>query len=73
MKTIDSSIGPGATLRRLWPLAALLILAALWPAAARAETRTFVNFDELFPTGGALTLGPASKFPSTISVDGVIG
>jgi hypothetical protein len=64
---------PGASLRRLWPLAALLALAVLWPASAHAEIRTFVNFDELFPTGGALTFGPANEFPSTISVSGVGG
>ncbi len=49
-------------------LALALAAIAVAPAAAGAETRTFVNFDELFPTGGALTVGPASVFPSTISV-----
>lgn len=58
---------------RLWPLAPLLALLLLWPAGAGAETRQFVNFNELFPTGGALTEGPANKFPSTISIAGVPG
>jgi len=52
----------------------VLLLAALAPAgAAAAETRTFLNTDDLFPTGGALTVGPASKYPSTIAVSGVAG
>lgn len=59
--------------RRLWPLAALLALAVLWPAAAGAETRTFVNFDVHSPSGGAATDGPSIKFPSTIAVAGVAG
>jgi hypothetical protein len=55
------------------PLAALLLSAVLWPASAGAETRTFVNFDWLTPTEGAATEGPATNFPSTISVAGVAG
>lgn len=54
-------------------LIALLALAVVWPASASAETRQFNSFDELFPTGGALTEGPANDFPSTISVSGVAG
>jgi hypothetical protein len=72
MTSIVRSAKPEAR-RRLWPLAALLALAALWPASAGAETRTFVNFTELFPSGGAATEGPAFVFPSAISVGGLAG
>jgi hypothetical protein len=50
-----------------------MLIVALLPAAARAETRSFVNAFNLFPTGGALTEGPANEFPSTIAVSGVPG
>ena len=59
--------------RRLSLFVAALIVAALFPAAASAETRTFVNAFNLFPTGGALTSGPANKYPSSIAVSGVAG
>lgn len=72
MKPADTNRS-GAPLRRLWPLAVLLALVALGPASASAETRTFTSLGELFPTGGALTQGPANEFPSTISVGGVAG
>jgi hypothetical protein len=58
--------------RRLWQLAALLVLAALWPASAGAETRTFAGLDELFPSDATIG-GPAPQFPSTIAVSGVPG
>jgi hypothetical protein len=58
---------------RLCVLAAALFIAALFPAAAGAETRSFVNVFNLFPTGGALTNGPANKYPSSIAVSGVAG
>lgn len=64
---------PGASFRGSWLLATLLVLAALWPATAGGETRTFVNYDQLNPSGGAGTEGPASEFPSTISVSGLAG
>jgi hypothetical protein len=52
---------------------AALLVAALFPAAANAETRTFVNAVNLFPTGGALSEGPANKYPSSIAVSGIAG
>jgi hypothetical protein len=59
--------------RRICLLAAALLAAALFPAAARAETRTFLNSTDLFPTGGALTEGPANEYPSSIAVSGLSG
>ena len=56
--------------RRISLFVAPLIVAALFPAAVSAETRTFVNAFNLFPTGGALTSGPANKYPSSIAVSG---
>jgi hypothetical protein len=58
---------------RIGLLAGALLIVALFPAATRAETRTFVNVFNLFPTGGALTQGPANKYPSSIAVSGVAG
>jgi hypothetical protein len=75
MQRLPSKLGlaNAATARRPWLLFALLVsLAALWPAAAGAETRTFVNLDELFPSEGTVG-GPAPKFPSAITVSGVPG
>ena len=63
----------GASLRRLWPLAALLALAVLWPASAGAETRTFLNLEGFGPTEGGGTVGPADNYPGTVSVSGVAG
>ncbi len=45
----------------------------LLPAASRAETRTFLNLTDLFPTGGADNVGPANRFPSRIVVRGLRG
>ncbi len=59
--------------RRPCALAAALFIFAVFPAAAGAESRSFVNVFNLFPTQGALTSGPANEFPSTIPVSGVPG
>ncbi len=59
--------------RRISLFVAALLVGLLLPAAAQAETRTFVNAFNLFPTGGALTEGPANKYPSSIAVSGVAG
>jgi hypothetical protein len=59
--------------RRLCLLAAALFIAALVPAPARAETRTFLDTTSLFPNGGALTEGPANDYPSSIAVSGLSG
>lgn len=59
--------------RRLVPLVAALLLAAALPAAARAETHTFLNTDDLFPIEGADTFGPAVRYPSSIAVAGLPG
>lgn len=54
-------------------LAAALLLAAFLPATARAETHTFLNTADLFPSQGAGTVGPANEYPSRIVVSGVAG
>lgn len=60
--------------RRLCVLAAALFVAALLPAAARAETHTFLNLTNLVPAGGAGTSGPSFPvFPSSIAVSGLSG
>jgi hypothetical protein len=59
--------------RRLCVLATALLICAVFPAAAGAETRTFVETPNLFPTGGALSEGPANEYPSSIAVSGVAG
>jgi hypothetical protein len=53
----------------------MLLLAALGPAdAVAAETRTFLNTDQEFPTGDSNgVFGPATHYPSTIAVTGVAG
>jgi hypothetical protein len=59
-------------LRLIGVMAAVLSSLAL-PAAASAETHTFVNTDILYPTLGAGTSGPSNPYPSTVSVSGVAG
>ena len=54
----------------LAPLALLLV--ALAPGPARAETHTFLNATDLFPAGQAV-FGPATVYPSTIAVSGIPG
>jgi hypothetical protein len=51
----------------------VLVLAGLLPTVARAETRSFFNAANLYPTGGAGTAGPANLYPSSIVVSGVPG
>jgi hypothetical protein len=58
---------------RIGLLAGALLIAALLPAAARAETRTFVNLTDLFPTANAGTSGPPTHYPSGINVTGLSG
>jgi hypothetical protein len=54
--------------------ASLAVAVALLPAAARAETRTFLNSTDLFAIGDVNgTVGPANEYPSTIAVSGVPG
>jgi len=68
---------PGSRWSRSWKRSIAGGLAAgflaLLPGAAQAETRQFLLPTQLFPTGGALTEGPASDYPSTITVAGVPG
>jgi hypothetical protein len=60
--------------RRLLLLPAALLLLALAPAGAQAETRTFLNSQDLFPSGNVNgTFGPAGVYPSTITVAGLTG
>jgi hypothetical protein len=54
--------------------ASLAMAVALLPAAAGAETRTFVNNTDLFADdGGQNIVGPANEYPSSIVVSGVPG
>jgi hypothetical protein len=50
-----------------------VLLAALTPAVAGAETFSFFNSDGLVPTGGAGTEGPANVYPSSVEVEGLSG
>jgi hypothetical protein len=54
-------------------LAAALFVAALLPAAAHAETHTFVNLSQLGPHGPGGISGPAQPYPSSITVSGLSG
>jgi hypothetical protein len=61
-------------LRSTWLIWLLLLAMPGITVAAAAETRTFLNTDHEFPTGDANGLfGPATNYPSTISVAGVPG
>jgi hypothetical protein len=61
-------------LRSFLVVSVLLLAAPVLSAAGAAETRTFLNIDEEFPTGDANGLvGPATHYPSTIAVAGVPG
>jgi hypothetical protein len=54
--------------------ASLALAVALLPAAASAETRTFVNNTDLFADDGANAIfGPANEYPSSIVISGVPG
>jgi subtilisin-like proprotein convertase family protein len=57
----------------LVPLAAALLLAALAPAAAQAESHTYLNTDDLFPSEEAGLFGPSIEYPSSIDVSGLSG
>ena len=57
----------------LVPLAAALLLAALAPAAAEAESHTYLNTDDLYPFEEAGIFGPAIEYPSSIVVSGLAG
>jgi hypothetical protein len=59
--------------RRLFLLAPLaLLLVALAPGLARAETHTFLDTTDLFPADQGV-FGPATVYPSTIPVSGIPG
>ena len=66
-------MGKDRPTRRLCLLPLALLLVALLPTVARAETRTFLSTTQLFPSGGALTEGPANVYPSRILVSGLSG
>jgi hypothetical protein len=57
--------------RALTLFASLALTVALLPAAASAETRTFVNNTDLFPDDEVF--GPANEYPSSIVVSSVPG
>jgi hypothetical protein len=59
--------------RGLCLLPTALLLLALAPALARADTYTFLNTDDLAPTEVADTFGPANHYPSSIVVSGLSG
>jgi hypothetical protein len=58
---------------RACALPVALLLVALLPTVARAETRTFLDTTDLFPTGFAGIVGPANQYPSSIVVSGLSG
>jgi hypothetical protein len=45
----------------------------LLPSASGAYSRTYLNLTDLYPTGGAGSVGPANLFPSQIVVRGLKG
>ncbi len=57
----------------LVPLAAALLLAALAPAAAEAESHTYLNTDDLLASEEGGLFGPATEYPSSIVVSGLSG
>ncbi len=60
--------------RALLVICLLLLAAPLVTGASAAETRTFLNIGQEFPTGNSNGLfGPATNYPSTIAVAGVPG
>jgi hypothetical protein len=59
--------------RALTLFASLALTVALLPAAAGAETRTFVNNTDLFTKDGTGIFGPANEYPSSTVVSGVPG
>ena len=59
--------------RRLCAVVAALFACAVLPAAAGAETRSFLNLTHLAPSDGAGTSGPANAYPSSITVSGLSG
>lgn len=73
VREVSKSTAPLMAGRRFLLLPAALLVLALAPAVARAETRTFLKIGALDPTGGANTFGPATEYPSSIVVSGVAG
>ncbi len=66
-----------SVLRRLVPVSFVLLLAALLPAAANAQSFSFTN-EEGFVAGQtsneeANSFGPANHYPGTVSVSGIDG
>ena len=59
--------------RVVFLVAAACIAAMLLPASAGAETRTFLNLTDLYPTEGAGTGGHSDPYPSRIAVSGLPG
>jgi hypothetical protein len=60
-------------MRRIWSFAAVLVIAAVLPAAAQAETHTFLKLGHLFPSGPSFLSGPANVYPSSVTVSGLSG
>ena len=58
---------------RLLLLPTALLVAALVPAVARAETHTFLNTNDLHPKDLGGTSGPAIQYPSSTIVSGLSG
>jgi subtilisin-like proprotein convertase family protein len=59
--------------RLLIPLAAALLLAVLVPAAAQAESHTYLNTDDLYASEDGGLVGPAIEYQSSIVVSGLSG
>jgi hypothetical protein len=69
MQRLRNRLIPGLA---VWVL--LLAAPGLVGVAGAAESRTFLNTDQEFPTGNSNGLfGPATHYPSTIAVAGVAG
>jgi subtilisin-like proprotein convertase family protein len=62
-----------SVLRRLVPISAVLLLAALLPAAASAQTFSFANTQTFEPSQDAEDFGPANHYPGVINVAGIGG
>jgi hypothetical protein len=59
-------------MRRVLVCASLLLVFAVAPTVAKAELRTFLDTDDIFPPGNG-TFGPATVYPATIEVEEVPG
>lgn len=59
--------------RRLLLLPVVLLVVALAPTVARADTHTFLNTEGYGPSEVGGTVGPANHYPSTVAVSALSG